>query len=124
MLSTPPPAVMIDPLECRLIQEEEIDSLRAIFDADLTPLNDDATCFSINIRYLTDDIKEEDVIKIWFRYVNYSIVYPCECVCLRYLTCITCSTCTCSTCITCTCLYILNVCVLTGLEFQASLCLL
>ena len=67
MLSTPPPVIMMDPLECRAIQEEEVGSLKAIYDTDLTPLNDDFTCFSVSIKYLNDDIREEDVIKIWFR---------------------------------------------------------
>ncbi len=67
-LSTPPPSIDLSPLECHTLQQEELEALRAIYDQDLTPLNDDCTCFAVDIKFLSDEIRDEDVIKIWFRY--------------------------------------------------------
>lgn len=66
-LSTPPPSIDLSPLECHALQQEELEALRAIYEQDLTPLNDDCTCFAIDVKFLSDEIKEDDVIKIWFR---------------------------------------------------------
>ena len=66
-LRTPPPSVNISPLECHALQREEVDTLQAIYDKDVTPLNEDGTCFVIQVKYLSNEIKDEDVIKIWFR---------------------------------------------------------
>jgi hypothetical protein len=44
-----------------------VDALEAIYDKDVTPLNEDGTCFVVQVKYLSDEIKDEDVIKIWFR---------------------------------------------------------
>ena len=41
--------------------------LKAIYDRDMTALNENGTCFVVSIKFLSDDIKDEDVIKIWFR---------------------------------------------------------
>ena len=65
-LSTPPPLVSISPFECTRLQEEELETLRAIYEEDLHCLSE--CCFVIIVRYLTDDIRDEDVIKVWFRY--------------------------------------------------------
>ena len=66
-LRTPPPSVDLSPLECHTLQMEEVEMLSAIYGPDLQPLNDQGTCFLVNIRFLSDEISEEDVIKIWFR---------------------------------------------------------
>ena len=68
-LRTPPPSIDLSPLECHALQQEELETLKAIYDHDLTPLNDNCTCFVVRIRFLSEEIKEEDVIKIWFRSV-------------------------------------------------------
>ena len=68
-LRTPPPSVDISPLECRALQREEIETLQAIYDRDVTTLNDDGTCFVVQIKFLSDEIKDEDIIKVWFRLV-------------------------------------------------------
>ena len=67
-LSTPPPTIDMDPLECHALQLEEVESLKAIFDSDLTAVNDDFTCFSVDIKFLSGEIEAQDTIKIWFRY--------------------------------------------------------
>lgn len=66
-LRTPPPSVDLSPLECHALQREEVEMLSAIYGPDLQPLNDQGTCFLVNIRFLSDEISEDDVIKIWFR---------------------------------------------------------
>ena len=42
--------------------------LTAIYGSDLRLLNDQGTCFLVNVKFLSQKIKEEDVIRIWFRY--------------------------------------------------------
>ena len=47
---------------------EEIEVICSIYGDDVALLNDDGTCFSIKIKFLSEEeIKEEDVIKLWFR---------------------------------------------------------
>ena len=67
-LSTPPPVVAMSPLECHTLQLEEVEALVAIYGEDLALLSDDdPSCFCIRIKFLSDVIVEEDVIRIWFR---------------------------------------------------------
>lgn len=47
---------------------EEVETLTAIYGSDMTPLNEQGTCFLINVRFLSEEIKDDDVIRIWFRY--------------------------------------------------------
>lgn len=42
--------------------------LKSIYSEDVVALNDSGTCFVISIKFLSGEIKEEDVIKVWFRY--------------------------------------------------------
>ena len=68
-LRTPPPSVDLSPLECHALQTEEVETLTAIYGSDLRTLNDQGTCFSVNVRFLSQDVvQDDDVIKIWFRY--------------------------------------------------------
>ena len=62
--------VDLSPLECHALQMEEVDTLMAIYGNDFKPLNDQGTCFLVNVKFLSEEIKEEDVIRIWFRYVQ------------------------------------------------------
>ena len=66
-LRTPPPSIDFSPLECHALQQEEVETLRAIYDQDMTALNDNGTCFAVQVKFLSDEIQEEDVIKLWFR---------------------------------------------------------
>lgn len=50
--------------------------MRAIYDQDMSPLNDSGTCFAVQIKFLSDEIRQEDIIKVWFRWVR-----VCLCVC-------------------------------------------
>lgn len=43
--------------------------LQSIYCDDMVSLNERGTCFVVNIKFLSGEISEEDVIKIWFRYV-------------------------------------------------------
>lgn len=52
---------------------EEVETLTAIYGSDLQSLNDQGTCFLVNVRFLSEEIKEEDVIKIWFRYNTFDV---------------------------------------------------
>jgi hypothetical protein len=66
-LRTPPPSVDLSPLECHALQTEEVETLTAIYGSDLRTLNDQGTCFSVNVRFLSQDVvQDDDVIKIWF----------------------------------------------------------
>jgi len=56
--------------------------LRAIYDQDMSPLNDSGTCFAVQIKFLSDEIREEDVIKVWFRWVRDPTLCVCVCVCV------------------------------------------
>ena len=69
--------VDLPPLECHALQLEEVETLIAIYGSDMKSLNDRGTCFLINVRFLSEEIKEEDVIKIWFRYMY----VKCTCTC-------------------------------------------
>ena len=69
-LRTPPPLVDLSPLECHAIRTEEVTALTAIYGNDLQLLNDSGSCFLVCVKFLSEEIKEEDVIRIWFRYVN------------------------------------------------------
>ncbi len=72
-LSTPPPLIDISPFECTKIQQDELETLRAIYNGDIKCFSD--SCFTIRVKFLTNDILEEDVIGIWFRYaVKYCLV--------------------------------------------------
>lgn len=73
-LRTPPPSLNISPLQCHALQNEELEVLKAIYDEDLLFLNEDCTCFCVKIRFLSDEIKDEDVIRIWFSLPHN---YPC-----------------------------------------------
>ena len=42
--------------------------MESIYSEDMTSLNKEGTCFAIDIKFLSGEIKGEDVIKIWFRY--------------------------------------------------------
>ena len=72
--------VDLPPLECHALQLEEVETLTAIYGSDMKSLNDRGTCFLINVRFLSEEIKEEDVIKIWFRYMYMYVHVLClEC---------------------------------------------
>lgn len=49
------------------MQQEELEALRAIYEEDMTALNDTGTCFCIRMKYLSDEMKDEDIIRVWFR---------------------------------------------------------
>ena len=49
------------------MQQQELEALRAIYDDDMTPLNDSATCFGIKMKFLSDEMEANDIIRIWFR---------------------------------------------------------
>ena len=66
-LRTPPPKIHLSPFECHSLQQEEVEVLNSIYGEDMTTLNERGTCFVVSIKFLAGDIKEEDVIKIWFR---------------------------------------------------------
>jgi hypothetical protein len=53
---------------------EEVATLTAIYGNDLQSLNDQGTCFLVNVRFLSEEIKEEDIIRIWF---SLPPSYPC-----------------------------------------------
>ena len=61
--------ITMSPFDCTKLQQEEFETLSAIYNEDVKVLNDANTCFVVDIKFLTDDIKKEDVIKVWFRYV-------------------------------------------------------
>ena len=46
---------------------EEIETLKTIFEDNVSTLNEDGTCFVIEI---SEGIKDKDVIKIQFRFVQ------------------------------------------------------
>ncbi len=41
--------------------------MQSIYGEDMVALNERGTCFVLSIRFLSECIREEDVIKIWFR---------------------------------------------------------
>lgn len=68
MLRTPPPRIDLSPFECHALQKDELEVLTSIYGDDMTTLNNEGTCFVIDIKFLSGEIKEDDVIKVWFRY--------------------------------------------------------
>jgi hypothetical protein len=66
-LRTPPPRINLSPFKCLALQREEVEVLTSIYGEDMSTLNKEGSCFVIDIKFLSGDIKEEDVIKLWFR---------------------------------------------------------
>lgn len=66
-LRTPPPRIDLSPFECSALQRDEVEVLKSIYGEDMVPLNEQGTCFVVNIKFLSGEISEEDVIKVWFR---------------------------------------------------------
>ena len=52
--------------ECHTLQMEEIETLKAILEDNMSTLNEDGTCF---VTQISEGIKDKDVIKIQFRFV-------------------------------------------------------
>lgn len=57
---------MLSPIECQLLQREEVEALDAIFGSEFQPLNDAHSCFLIHICSQSGDIKDADAINVWF----------------------------------------------------------
>ena len=49
------------------MQQEEVEALTAIYGDDITMLSNTGTCFCIRMKFMSDVINEDDVIRIWFR---------------------------------------------------------